>query len=90
MYASKQLLYLETGWETLSRRREYHRMVLYKILNDLALAHMRTTLLSYTDQNINNYNSRHNNMQLIYTRTETFRSSFSIVVQTVERTRSIS
>ena len=77
MYASKQLLYLETGWEKLSKRREYHRLVLlYKILNDLAPAHLRNTLLSYTNQNINNYNFRHNNMQLIYTRTETFRSSF--------------
>ena len=77
MYASKQLLYLETGWEKLSKRREYHRLVLpYKVLNDLAPAHLRNTLLSYTNQNINNYNFRHNNMQLIYTRTETFRSSF--------------
>ena len=57
MYASKQLLYLETGWEKLSKRREYHRLVLlYKILNDLAPAHLRNTLLSYTNQNINNYN----------------------------------
>ena len=79
MYAYKQLLYLETGWEKLSKRHEYHRLVLlYKILNDLAPAHLRNTLLSYTNQNINNYNFRHNNMQLIYTRTETFRSSFSI------------
>ena len=78
MYASKQLLYLETGWEKLSKRHEYHRLVLlYKILNDLAPAHLRNALLSYTNQNINNYNFRHNKMQLIYTRTETFRSSFS-------------
>ena len=79
MYASKQLLYLETGWEKLSKRRGYH--LLYKIFNDIAPAHLRNTLLSYTNQNINNYNFRHNNMQLIYTRKETFRSSFSIVVR---------
>ena len=55
VYASKQLLYLETGWGKLSKRRECHRLVLlYKIANDLAPAHLRNTLLSYTNQNINN------------------------------------
>ena len=95
MYASKQLLYLETGWEKLSKRREYHCLVLlYKILNDLAPAHLRNTLLSYTNQNINNYNFRHNNMQLIYTRTETFRSSsfrlWNKLDQTVKNVNSLS
>ena len=89
MYASKQLLYLETGWEKLSRRREYHRLVLlYKILNDLAPAHLRNTLLSYTNQNINYYNFRHNNMQLIF-----FPSSFRLwneLDQTVKNVDSLS
>ena len=43
MSASKQLLYLETGWKKLSKRREYHRLVLRKKLNDLAPAHLRNT-----------------------------------------------
>ena len=90
MYASKQLLYLETGWEKLSKRREYHRLVLlYKKLNDLAQAHLRDTLLSYTNQNINNYNFRHNNMQLIYTRTSSFRL-WNELDQTVKNVDSLS
>ena len=76
-YAHKHLLYLETGWEKLSKRREYHRLILlYKILNGLAPQHLCNIFLSYTNFN-NGYNLRHNNMQLIYSRTETFRSSFS-------------
>ena len=75
-YAHKHLLYLETGWEKLSKGREYHRLILlYKILNGLAPQHLCNIFLSYTNFN-NGYNLRHNNMQLIYFRTETFRSSF--------------
>ena len=67
---------LETGWEKLSKRREHHRLIiLYKILNDLAPEHLRNIFLSYTNLN-SGYNLRHNNMQLILSRTETFRSSF--------------
>ena len=40
-YAHKNLLYIETGWEKLSKKREYHRLILlYKILNDLAPEHL--------------------------------------------------
>ena len=71
-YAHKHLLYLETGWEKLSKRREYHRLILlYKILNGLAPQHLCNIFLSNTNFN-NGYNLRHNNMQLIYSRTETF------------------
>ena len=70
-YAHKHLLYLETGWEKLSKRREFHRLILlYKILNGLAPQHLCNIFLSYTNFN-NGYNLRHNNMQLIYSRTET-------------------
>ena len=90
-YAHKNLLYLETGWEKLSKRRAYHRLILlYKILNYLAPEHLRNIFLNCTNFN-NGYNLRHNNIQLIYSRTETFRSSlFPCFVQTVERARSIS
>ena len=65
-YAHKHLLYLETGWEKLSKRRECHRLILlYKILNGLAPQHLCNIFLSYTNFN-NGYNLRHNNMQLIY------------------------
>ena len=78
-YAHKHLLYLETGWEKLSKRREYHRLILlYKILNGLAPQHLCNIFLSYTNFN-NGYNLRHNNMLLIYSRTETFRSYFSLL-----------
>ena len=61
-YAHKHLLYLETGWEKLSKRREYHRLILlYKILNGLAPQHLCNIFLSYTNFNIE-YNLRHNNM----------------------------
>ena len=75
-YASKHLLYMETGWAKLSKRREYHRLVLfYKILHGLTPQHLHNTLLNYTNLN-NTYNLRNNYMQLIYSRTEAFRSSF--------------
>ena len=51
-YAHKNLLYLETGWEKLSKRRGYHRLILlYKILNDLAPEHLRNIFLSYANLN---------------------------------------
>ena len=87
-YAHKNLLYLETGWEKLSKRREYHRLILlYKILSGLAPKHLRNIFLSYTNFN-NGLNLRHNNMQLIYSRTE--KNLFPCFVQTVERARPLS
>ena len=75
-FASKHLSYMETGWAKLSERREYHRVVLfYKILHGLTPHHLHNTLLNYTNLN-STYNLRNNYMQLIYSRTEAFRSSF--------------
>ena len=68
-----------TEWTKLSKRRKYHRLILfYKILHGLAPQHLHNTLLNYTNLN-STYNLRNNYMQLIYSIPEAFRSSFSLV-----------
>ena len=69
----KQLLYCETGWETLFDRREKQRHILfYKIINGLALRHLENTLhLHTTHTGITQDNIRH-----ILARTDTYINSF--------------
>ena len=75
-YASKFLLYHETGWDKLSERRQKHRLILlYKLLNGLAPMHLDNILQTYTSTR-SRYNFRNTDMHLIYTRTEAFRLSF--------------
>ena len=75
-YASKFLLYHETGWDKLSERRQKHRLILlYKLLNGLAPMHLDNILQTYTNTR-SRYNFRNTDMHLIYTRTEAFRLSF--------------
>ena len=71
-YASKFLLYHETGWDKLSERRQTHRLILlYKLLNGLAPMHLDNILQTYTNTR-SRYNFRNTDMHLIYTRTEAF------------------
>ena len=63
-YASKQLLYVETGWETLSSRREKQRLVLfYKIFNSLAPKHLIDTFMSYTQHTHEHFTRSQDNFQ---------------------------
>ena len=75
-YASKQLLYNDTGWDTLSCRRENQRLILmYKIVHNLAPTHLNRTLDTYTNEQ-NRYQFRNINIHPPLTRTETFHNSF--------------
>ena len=75
-YSSKHLLYIETGWVELSKRREKQRLILlFKIINGMAPMHLLNTYNNSNNASYD-YNLRNNKMQLIYTRTESIRSSF--------------
>ena len=75
-YASKQLLYHDTGWERLSTRRENHRLFLFfKILNGLAPPHLGILLNTYINAN-QRYDFRSTNIPIPRARTETYRCSF--------------
>ena len=75
--ASKQLLYCETGWETLSNRREKQRLILfYKIVNGLAPRHLENTLHSHTQHTHGHYTRQQDNIRHILARTDTYRNSF--------------
>ena len=75
-YSSKHLLYIETGWDKLSKRREKQRLILsFKIINGMAPMHLLNIYNAFNNASYD-YNLRNNKMQLIYSRTESFRSSF--------------
>ena len=75
-YSSIHLLYIETGWDKLSKRREKQSLILlFKIINGMAPMHLLNTYNNFNNASYD-YNLRNNKMQLIYTRTESFRSSF--------------
>ena len=75
-YASKQLLYNETEWSTLASRREKQRLILmYKIINGLAPSHLSSIFSNYVNDQ-QRYELRTKNIQLLFSRTETYRSSF--------------
>ena len=72
-YSSKHLLYIKTGWD---KRREKQRLILlFKIINDMAPRHLLNIYNNFDNANYD-YNLRNNKMQLIYSRTESFRSPF--------------
>ena len=66
-YLSKHLLYTETGWDILSKRRVKQRL----IINGMAPMYLLNIYNNY------NNNLRNNKMQHIYSRAESFRSTFS-------------
>ena len=75
-YSSKHLLYIETGWDKLSKRREKQRLILlFKIINGMAPMHLLNIYNTFNNASYD-YTLRNNKMQLIYSRTEYFRSSF--------------
>ena len=76
-YASKQLLYIETNWDTLCKRRENQRLILfYKIVNGLSPPHLYDIYTNYMRDMNPRYFLRNQDIPLVYTRTETFRRSF--------------
>ena len=75
-YSSKHLFYIKTGWDKLSKRREKQRLILlFKIINGMAPMHLLNIYNTFNSANYD-YNLRKNKMQLMYSRTESFRSSF--------------
>ena len=67
---------LETGWDKLSKSREKQRLILlFKIINGMAPMHLLNIYNTFNNANYD-YNLRNDKMQLIYSRTESFRSSF--------------
>ena len=75
-YASKQLLYHETGWERLSTRRQNQRLfLLFKIVNGLAPPHLINLLDTYLNVN-QMYDFRSTNIPIPRARTETYRCFF--------------
>ena len=75
-YSSKHLLYIETWWDILSKRREKQRLILlFKIINGMAPMLLLNIYNTFNNANYD-YNLRNNKMQLFYSRTDTFRSSF--------------
>ena len=78
-YASKQLLYHDTGWERLSTRRQNQRLfLLFKIVNGLAPPHLINLLDTYLNVN-QMYDFRSTNIPIPRARTETYRCSFFLV-----------
>ena len=76
-YASKQFLYIETNWDTLCKRRENQRLILfYKIVNGLSPPHLYDIYTNYMRDMNPRYFLRNRDIPLVYTRTETFRRSF--------------
>ena len=76
-YASKNLLYNETGWLPLSTRRTIHRLTLfYKIINNECPKHLHTKF-EYYNSNRTLHNTRNaNNLPIPLCKTETYRHSF--------------
>ena len=76
-YASKILLYNETGWLPLSTRRTIHRLTLfYKIINNECPKHLNTKF-EYYNSNRTLHNTRNaNNLPIPLCKTETYRYSF--------------
>ena len=76
-YASKQLLYIETAWDTLSIRRDKQRLFLFfQIHNGLAPQHLLDAFNSYRTRSHARYVRFSDNYQYIFARTESFRCSF--------------
>ena len=74
--ASKQSIYCETGWGTLSNRREKQRLILfYKIINGLAPRHLENTLHSHTHNTHGHYTRQQDNIRHILARTDKYRNS---------------
>ena len=68
---------METGWETLSKRRENQRLVLfYKIVNGLSPPHLHNIYMQYLRHDEARYFFRNDNIPTVYARTETYRRSF--------------
>ena len=74
---SHAFLYNETGWETLSKRREKHRLILlYKIFNGHTPAYLRD-LIPENVSNRNAYNVRSKqNISQVRAKTNTYNNSF--------------
>ena len=73
-YSLIHQLYIETGWDKLSKRREKQRLILlFKIINGMAPMHLLNIYNNFNNANYD-YDLRNNKMQLIYPRTESFRS----------------
>jgi hypothetical protein len=72
-----EALYRETGWEKLSKRRDFHRaLLLYKIENNLAPAYL-CDLIPDRIQSRTRYNLRNrNDLQVPYARLATYSQSF--------------
>ena len=76
-YASKLLLYQYTGWDTLRDKRERQRLILFKkIINGLAPGHLCYIINNYVNVTDHIYTFRNNNIQQIFSRTETFSASY--------------
>ena len=76
-YASKNLLYNETGWLPLSTRRTIHRLTLfYQIIINDCPKHLHTKF-EYYNSNRTLHNTRNaNNLPIPICKTETYRHSF--------------
>ena len=75
-YASKQLLYHDTGWGRLSTRKENQRLCLFsKIVNELSPPHLCKLLDTYLINN-QRYEFRCQNIPIPRARTETYICSF--------------
>lgn len=77
VFASRNSLYSETGWETLSERRRQKRLsLMYKIVNNNAPSYL-IDLLPSRVESASNYNLRNrNNYEIPFTRLCSFESSF--------------
>ena len=72
LQAAKHILYIETGWDKLSKRREKHRLILsFKIINGIVPMHLLNIYNNF-DNISYDHNLRNNKMQLIHTRTRVF------------------
>lgn len=74
---SLELLYKETGWETLEQRRQNHKLCLfYKMLTGLSPNYL-SSLIPHVIENTTPYNLRDaNNIRLTATRTQLYHNSF--------------
>lgn len=75
--ASKNLLYIETGWIPLYKRREDHRLIqLFKIYHNKTPDYLYELLQTLLSQ-VNQYNTRNtNSIREIHTRTQLYFNSF--------------
>ena len=76
-YCSRSVLYFETGWETLAKRREKRKLtLLYKIKNGISPDYLSELLPPTIGDNMP-YNLRHNNdIQIPYCRLNIYKNSF--------------